>query len=102
MASIIGIVCYYIIIACSKRFSGAYADNYFFFRQDIRSSVTNIVDKNGNVAKGFGYDAYGIRPLPAMMILQTARLMRAPSYSSNTGNNKIIKKKDSKGILLCL
>ena len=46
-------------IACSKRFSGDYADNYFFFRQDIRGSVTNIVDKNGNVVKGFGYDAYG-------------------------------------------
>ena len=46
-------------IAYSKRFSGAYANNYYFFRQDIRGSVTNIIDKNGNVVKGFSYDAYG-------------------------------------------
>ena len=46
-------------IVASKRFSGIYSGQHFFYRQDIRGSVTNIVDENGDVVKGYTYTAFG-------------------------------------------
>ena len=51
----------------SKRFEGQaeteqdpYADDYFFYRYDIRGSVTNIVDGAGSVVKSYDYDEFGV------------------------------------------
>ena len=51
----------------SKRFEGQaeteqdpYADDYFFYRHDIRGSVTNIVDGAGSVVKSYDYDEFGV------------------------------------------
>ena len=51
----------------SKRFEGQaeteqdpYADDYFFYRYDIRGSVTNIVDGTGAVVKSYDYDEFGV------------------------------------------
>ena len=51
-------------IVASKRFEGAsneqmYANRYFFYRYDIRGSVTNIVDGTGAVVKSYDYDEFG-------------------------------------------
>lgn len=40
---------------CSQRPSG----NYYWYRQDIRGSVTNIVDVDDDVVKSYAYQAYG-------------------------------------------
>ena len=37
-----------------------YADDYFFYRYDIRGSVTNIVDGEGAVVKSYDYDEFGV------------------------------------------
>ena len=37
-----------------------YADDYFFYRYDVRSSVTNIVDGTGAVVKSYDYDEFGV------------------------------------------
>ena len=54
-------------IVASKRFEGQaeteqdpYADDYFFYRYDIRGSVTNIVDGEGAVVKSYDYDEFGV------------------------------------------
>ena len=54
-------------IVASKRFEGQaeteqdpYADDYFFYRYDIRGSVTNIVDGTGAVVKSYDYDEFGV------------------------------------------
>ena len=54
-------------IVASKRFEGQaatgqepYADDYFFYRYDIRGSVTNIVDGEGTVVKSYDYDEFGV------------------------------------------
>ena len=54
-------------IVASKRFEGQaeteqdpYADDYFFYRYDIRGSVTNIVDGAGAVVKSYDYDEFGV------------------------------------------
>ena len=51
----------------SKRFEGQaeteqdpYADDYFFYRYDIRGSVTTIVDGEGAVVKSYDYDEFGV------------------------------------------
>ena len=51
----------------SKRFEGQaeteqdpYADDYFFYRYDIRGSVTNIMDGEGAVVKSYDYDEFGV------------------------------------------
>ncbi len=51
----------------SKRFEGQaeteqdpYADDYFFYRYDVRGSVTNIVDGEGAVVKSYDYDEFGV------------------------------------------
>ena len=51
----------------SKRFEGQaeteqepYADDYFFYRYDIRGSVTNIMDGAGSVVKSYDYDEFGV------------------------------------------
>lgn len=46
-------------VIASKRFTGDYADETYFYRQDIRGSITNIIDKDGTVLLGYTYDAYG-------------------------------------------
>ena len=51
-------------IVASKRFEGAtheqtYAGKYFFYRYDIRGSVTNIVDGTGASVKSYDYDEFG-------------------------------------------
>ena len=40
---------------CSRRANG----NDYWYRQDIRGSVTNIVDVDDDVVKSYTYDAYG-------------------------------------------
>ena len=54
-------------IVASKRFEGQaeteqdpYADDYFFYRYDVRGSVTNIVDGEGAVVKSYDYDEFGV------------------------------------------
>ena len=54
-------------IVASKRFEGQaatgqdpYADDYFFYRYDIRGSVTNIVDGEGSIVKSYDYDEFGV------------------------------------------
>ena len=54
-------------IVASKRFEGQaeteqdpYAEDYFFYRYDIRGSVTNIVDGAGSVVKSYDYDEFGV------------------------------------------
>ena len=54
-------------IVASKRFEGQaeteqdpYADDYFFYRYDIRGSVTNIMDGEGAVVKSYDYDEFGV------------------------------------------
>ena len=54
-------------IVASKRFEGQaatgqdpYADDYFFYRYDIRGSVTTIVDGTGAVVKSYDYDEFGV------------------------------------------
>ena len=54
-------------IVVSKRFEGQaatgqdpYADDYFFYRYDIRGSVTTIVDGTGAVVKRYDYDEFGV------------------------------------------
>ena len=54
-------------IVASKRFEGQaetgqdpYAEDYFFYRYDIRGSVTNIVDGTGAVVKSYDYDEFGV------------------------------------------
>ena len=54
-------------IVASKRFEGQaatgqnpYADNYFFYRYDVRGSVTTIVDGEGAVVKSYDYDEFGV------------------------------------------
>jgi RHS repeat-associated protein len=47
-------------VFASKRFTRDYAGNYYFYRQDIRGSITSVVDKDGGLVVGQGYDAYGI------------------------------------------
>ena len=54
-------------IVASKRFEGQaeteqdpYAEDYFFYRYDIRGSVTNIVDGEGAVVKSYDYDEFGV------------------------------------------
>ena len=54
-------------IVASKRFEGQaeteqdpYADDYFFYRYDVRGSVTNIVDGAGAVVKSYDYDEFGV------------------------------------------
>ncbi len=37
-----------------------YADDYFFYRYDVRGSVTNIVDGEGAVVKSYDYDEFGV------------------------------------------
>ena len=37
-----------------------YADDYFFYRYDIRGSVTTIVDGEGAVVKSYDYDEFGV------------------------------------------
>ena len=51
----------------SKRFEGQaeteqdpYADDYFFYRYDVRGSVTTIVDGTGAVVKSYDYDEFGV------------------------------------------
>ena len=51
----------------SKRFEGQattgqepYADDYFFYRYDVRGSVTTIVDGEGAVVKSYDYDEFGV------------------------------------------
>jgi RHS repeat-associated protein len=53
---------------CSRR-----ADtNYYWYRQDIRGSVTNIVDVDDDVVKGYTYDAYGNTTVTGTFINSTA------------------------------
>ena len=54
-------------IVASKRFEGQaetgqdpYAEDYFFYRYDIRGSVTTIVDGAGSVVKSYDYDEFGV------------------------------------------
>ena len=54
-------------IVASKRFEGQaatgqdpYAEDYFFYRYDVRGSVTNIVDGEGAVVKSYDYDEFGV------------------------------------------
>ena len=54
-------------IVASKRFEGQaetgqdpYADDYFFYRYDVRGSITNIVDGEGAVVKSYDYDEFGV------------------------------------------
>ena len=54
-------------IVASRRFEGQaatgqdpYAENYFFYRYDIRGSVTTIVDGEGAVVKSYDYDEFGV------------------------------------------
>ena len=54
-------------IVASKRFEGQaeteqdpYAEDYFFYRYDVRGSVTNIVDGAGSVVKSYDYDEFGV------------------------------------------
>ena len=54
-------------IVASKRFEGQaatgqdpYADDYFFYRYDVRGSVTTIVDGTGAVVKSYDYDEFGV------------------------------------------
>ena len=54
-------------LIASKRFEGQaeagqdpYADDYFFYRYDVRGSVTNIVDGEGAVVKSYDYDEFGV------------------------------------------
>ena len=54
-------------IVASKRFEGQaatgqdpYAEDYFFYRYDIRGSVTTIVDGEGAVVKSYDYDEFGV------------------------------------------
>ena len=54
-------------IVASKRFEGQaeteqdpYADDCFFYRYDVRGSVTNIVDGEGAVVKSYDYDEFGV------------------------------------------
>jgi hypothetical protein len=54
-------------IVASKRFErqaetgqDPYAEEYFFYRYDIRGSVTNIVDGAGSVVKSYDYDEFGV------------------------------------------
>ena len=54
-------------LIASKRFEGQaeagqdpYADDYFFYRYDVRGSVTNIVDGAGSVVKSYDYDEFGV------------------------------------------
>lgn len=43
----------------SKRFSGEYANKYYFFNTDLRGSVTSILGSDGNPEVNYTYDAYG-------------------------------------------
>lgn len=43
----------------SKRFSGEFANKYYFFNTDIRGSVTSILGSDGNPEINYTYDAYG-------------------------------------------
>ena len=54
-------------LIASKRFEGQaatgqdpYADDYFFYRYDVRGSVTTIVDGEGAVVKSYDYDEFGV------------------------------------------
>ena len=54
-------------IVASRRFEGQattgqdpYAEDYFFYRYDIRGSVTTIVDGEGAVVKSYDYDEFGV------------------------------------------
>ena len=46
-------------IVASKRFDGAYDNMYFFYNYDFRGSVTNIINPEGKVVKGYDYDEFG-------------------------------------------
>ncbi|GHU81975.1 hypothetical protein FACS189415_1500 [Bacteroidia bacterium] len=46
-------------VLASKRFDGEYEDMFFFYNYDIRGSVTNIIQPDGTVAKGYDYDSFG-------------------------------------------
>ncbi|NTW71787.1 MAG: DNRLRE domain-containing protein [Eubacteriaceae bacterium] len=46
-------------IVASKRFDGNYANMYYFYQYDIRGSVTDIVQPDGTMVKGYNYDEYG-------------------------------------------
>lgn len=53
-------------IVASKRFEGQeqmgqdpFANEYFFYRYDVRGSVTSIVDGTGTRIKGYDYDEFG-------------------------------------------
>ncbi len=54
-------------IVAGRRFEGQaetgqdpYAEDYFFYRYDIRGSVTTIVDGEGAVVKSYDYDEFGV------------------------------------------
>ena len=36
-----------------------YANEYYFYHYDARGSVTNIIDRTGELAKGYEYDEFG-------------------------------------------
>jgi hypothetical protein len=44
---------------CSRRNAGTSSSADYWYRQDIRGSVTNIVDVADAVVKSYTYDAYG-------------------------------------------
>ena len=46
-------------IVASKRFDGAYENMFFFYNYDIRGSVTNIINPDGTMVKGYNYDEFG-------------------------------------------
>ena len=47
------------VIIASKRFDGIYKNMYFTYNYDIRGSVTNIINPEGTVVKGYDYDEFG-------------------------------------------
>ena len=42
-------------------------DNDYWYRQDIRGSVTNIVDVDDDVVKSYTYDAMATQPKQARL-----------------------------------
>nr|WP_283243768.1 RHS repeat-associated core domain-containing protein [Guopingia tenuis] len=53
-------------IIASKRFAvpgvevtDPFAGQYYFYRYDVRGSVTDILDKNAGLVKGYDYDEFG-------------------------------------------
>ncbi|GHU83939.1 hypothetical protein FACS189415_7460 [Bacteroidia bacterium] len=46
-------------IIAGKRFDGDCEDKFYFYNYDILGSVTNILQPDGTVAKGYDYDSFG-------------------------------------------